>query len=121
MPTFKMNNQSPEVESFFQNITGHVDRRQLNAECQQWALASGKCVDVNDFRLLDVLLFLLLRIVVKVLYNGASNRTRPMILMLSLIRSPFIHPRIPKKNTNEPVDCRMESTRWFIVWHLISP
>jgi hypothetical protein len=111
-----MNNQYPESEYLFQNIIRHVDRRELTAECQQWALGHGKCVDFNNLPLAEVLFFLL-RIVVKVLCSDALNQTRPMILISFLTRLQSIHHRIPKKNMNEPVECSMESTPWFIVWH----
>ena len=106
-----MNNQCPESECIFQNIIRHIDRCQLNAECQQWALAHGKCVDFNNLLLTDLLFFpLLLEIVVKVLCSVASNQTRPMIPLSVLTRLQSIHHRIQKKNTSEPVECSMEST-----------
>lgn len=117
--TFKMTNQCPESECFFQNILRHVDRHELNAECQQWALAHGKCVDFNAL-LSTVLLLLLPRIVVKVLCSVASDQTRPLILMSFLTRSRSIHHRIQRKNTHEPVECSMESTNWSIAWRLTS-
>jgi len=30
-----------------ESLVDNLDRNALNAECQQWALAHGKCVDLN--------------------------------------------------------------------------
>jgi hypothetical protein len=30
-----------------ESLVHNLDRHALNAECQQWALAHGKCVDLN--------------------------------------------------------------------------
>jgi hypothetical protein len=36
-----------EEKFSFKNLVDHLDRNELNAECQRWALCHGKCPDLD--------------------------------------------------------------------------
>jgi len=44
---FRMADEKKVSKISLESLVDNLDRNALNAECQQWALAHGKCVDLN--------------------------------------------------------------------------